>query len=302
MRHHSIAPLVLLVALGAAALPMRAQTVVEATVAQAARYVDHLTGQVDGVVVEEKYLQQAQGRVVTARELTSDMAIMADPQFGWIEFRDVFEVDGTPVRDRQDRVVELFASPRADAMEQAQRIVEEGARHNLNPVGVRFARTINLPMTALRYLQASNQHRSEFQRVSIDFQRGRRVLIVRFEEKEMPRLIGSVDSAPARGRFWIDQETGVVLQSELAINSRRGTTDIQARIEVLYADVPELGMWLPESMEEHYDFSDGMGRPLASISGRALYSNYRKFRVDIQENVIEEDTAEDYAVDGNTDE
>jgi len=271
------------------AVPVRAQTAAEAAVAEAGRYLQAFTVQVSGVVLEEKYLQQAQGRVVTARELISDLAIMDDPQFGWIEFRDVFNVDGTPVRDRENRVVELFTNPSPDSLEQAQRIVQEGARHNLNPVGVQFARTLNLPMAALRYLRVENQPRSRFQRVSLDIIGGHRVLIVRFQETAEPRLIGSVDNAPARGRFWIEPDTGRVLRTELEITSRRGTTNIQVVIDVEYAEVPDLGLWLPRQMEETYTFTDGRDQILATIFGRALYTNMRKFRVDVQENVDEDE-------------
>ena len=265
--------------------PVCAQTAAEAAVTAAGRYLQEFTRLVAGVVLEEKYLQQAQGRVVTARELISDLAIMDDPRFGWIEFRDVFDVDGTPIRDRQDRVVELFANPSPDSLAQAQRIVQEGARHNLNPVGVQFARTLNLPMAALMYLREENQARSRFQRVSLDVVGGHRVLIVRFQETAEPRLIGSVDNAPARGRFWIEPDTGRVLRTELEISSRRGTTNIQVVINVEYAESPDIGLWLPRQMEETYTFTDGREQILATIFGRALYTNIRKFRVAIDENV-----------------
>lgn len=288
MRHRLIAPVTALALLAMSAVPS-AQSAVETAVAEAGRYLQTFTERVAGVVLEEKYLQQAQGRVVSARELASDLAIMADPAFGWIEFRDVFQVDGEAIRDRQDRVVGLFANPSPDSLAQAQRIVQEGARHNLNPVGVQFARTLNLPLAALMYLRPANQPRSRFQRVSLDSIGGHRVLIVRFEETSTPRLIGSVDNAPARGRYWIEQGTGRVLRTELEISSRRGTTNIQAVIEVEYAESPEVGLWLPRQMEENYTFTDGMGRQLANIFGRAIYTNVRKFRVDIQENVDEEE-------------
>jgi hypothetical protein len=108
-------------------------------------------------------------------------------------------------------------------------------------------------------------------------------------------LIGSVDNAPARGRFWIEPDTGQVLRTELEINSTRGTTNIQAVITVEYGESPEVGLWLPRQMEENYTFTDGMNRMLANIFGRALYTNVRKFRVDVEENVEEENLPQDSA-------
>ncbi len=296
MRHRLIAPLIVLALATASVASLPAQSAVEQAVADAARYLKTFGEQADGVVLEERYLQQAKGRVVSARELVSDLAIMGDARFGWVEFRDVVEVDGAPIADRETRVVELFASPGSDALAQAQRIAQEGARHNLTPVGVQFARTLNLPTAALMYLRAENQSRSRFRRESIDIIGRHRVLIVRFEETATPRLIGSVDNAPARGRFWIEQGTGQVLRTELEINSRRGTTNVQALIEVDYVQSSELGLWLPRQMEETYNFTDGMDRQLAHIFGRAVYGNVRKFRVDIEENVENDAATDDSAL------
>lgn len=295
MHRHLIVPLIVLALATASAASLPAQSAVEQAVADAARYVKTFSEQADGVVLEERYLQQAKGRVVSARELVSDLAIMGDPRFGWIEFRDVVEVDGEAIPDRERRVVDLFASPGSDALAQAQRIAQEGARHNLTPVGVQFARTLNLPTAALMFLRAENQSRSRFRRESLDLIGRHRVLIVRFDEMATPRLIGSVDNAAARGRFWIEQGSGQVLRTELEINSRRGTTNVQAFIEVDYAQSPDLNLWLPRQMEETYNFTDGMDRQLAHIFGRAVYSNVRKFRVDIEENVENEPDAEDVA-------
>ena len=264
-----------------------AQSSVETALAQAGVYLDTFRGQVAGVVLEEKYLQQAQGQVTLARELRSDLAVMEDVAQGWIEFRDVFEVDGKPVRDRRDRVVELFTHPSGNALEQARRIVREGARFNLNALGVQFDRTINLPMAALMFLRAENQSRSKFHRDAYDSVAGRRVTVLRFEEIATPRLMGSVDQAPASGLFWIEQDTGRVLRTRLVIRSRRGTTDTTATIDVVYAETETLQLWLPQAMEESYLFTDGMGRAIATISGRALYSNPRKFRVSSDEAVSE---------------
>lgn len=288
MRHRLIALPILLTVFVVTSAALPAQTAVEVALTEAANYLRTFTEEVAGVVLEERYLQQAQGRVYSARELVSDLAIMADPRFGWVEFRDVFNVDGKPVRDREDRVVELFANPSTDSLAQAQRIVQEGARHNLSPAGVQFARTVNLPLAALMFLRIENQARSKFQRVSLDTVRGHRVLIVRSEEVSIPRLIASGDNAPVHGRYWIELGTGRVLRTELEISSRRGTTNIQATIEVEYGEAPEVGLWLPRQMEENYNFTDGLNRPIANVFGRAVYTNVRKFRVNIDENVDED--------------
>lgn len=266
---------------------LSAQSSTQTLVETAGVYVDAFSRAVDGVVLEEKYRQTATGRVTLAREMRSDLAVMADVERGWIEYRDVFEVDNKPVRDRENRVVDLFANPRPDALDQAKRIVAEGARFNLSVPGLQFDRTINLPMAALMFLRSGNQTRSRFTRDMNDTISGRRVTVVLFEERDKPRMIGTSDDAAARGAFWIETQTGRVLRSRLQLDTRRGVTDVTAVVTVDYREVEELDLWLPESMEEHYEFTGSARQQLAVITARALYSNARKYRVNVDERVRE---------------
>ena len=72
-----------------------------------------------GVVAEETYRQEVRiaggtdlrGFPVEARaqrrDLKSDVLLVRAPAGDrWIQFRDVFEVDGKPVRDRAERLIE----------------------------------------------------------------------------------------------------------------------------------------------------------------------------------------------------
>jgi hypothetical protein len=253
------------------------------TLAAAASYIDTFSREVAGVVAEEDYMQTFQATVVTARQLKSDMMVIGDPAFGWIEFRDVYEVDGKPVRDRDDRLAKLLNEPSPDALEQARRIVAEGARFNLQSAGFQLNRTINLPMAAMMFLRGGHQPRSRFTRDGSDTVGGQRVMVVRFEETGKPRLIASGDDAAASGKFWIVPESGRVLRTELTLASRRGTSVITAVIRTTYAEQSRLGLWLPRTMEESYIAQAANGATLGAITGRASYSNYRKFRVEVDE-------------------
>lgn len=259
----------------------------EALLQLAGRYLTEFRRDVSGVVLEEDYLQQVRSQVVMARKLKSDLAVMSDSEQGWIEFRDVFDVDGKPVRDRQDRVVTLFSNPSANSLEQARRIVGEGARFNLVPVGLTFERTINLPMAAQMYLRPANQGRSHFRHDGGDSIAGHRVAVLLFNETARPRIIGSPDNAAAQGTFWIEPDSGHVLRTELIIRSRRGTTEIAATIKVDYAQDPRQKLWLPRQMEEEYAITDATGRSVADIFGRAIYTNARKFNVAVEEKAAE---------------
>lgn len=210
---------------------------------------------------------------------------MDDERWGWVEFRDVFQVDGEAVRDRQDRIVALFSAPVVDVREQARVIVQEGARYNLDVDGASFERTLNLPFAALRFLQPENQRRSRFARGRTETMFGRAVVVVTFREEDQPRLIGTPDGAVASGSFWIEQGRGRVLQTELHLSTRRGNTTVSGVLRVKFAAFPEVDLWLPGSMEEDYILTDTRERRLADASGRASYSNARRFGVNVQEQV-----------------
>ncbi|MFP5379409.1 MAG: serine/threonine-protein kinase, partial [Vicinamibacteria bacterium] len=70
------------------------------------------------------------GGVSQRRTLVSDyLLVQLEMGAGWMPFRDVFSVDGKPVRDREDRLTDLFIKPHTDAaFDQAARIVADVGR------------------------------------------------------------------------------------------------------------------------------------------------------------------------------
>jgi hypothetical protein len=237
----------------------------DAVLAATAAYMDQYERDVSAVVAEEEYLQQAEFR--RQRRLRSDFLVIRHDEFGWIEFRDVFQVDGIAVRDREQRLTDLFMKPREDAVLQARRIAEEGARFNLGSI----TRTINTPLVALRFLASRDRHRSLFR---IDASRSRNSngsVVLQFNEHAMPRMLITPDDAAARGAFWIDPASGRVTATELLLKSRGSSVDIR----VTFQEDRRLKIWLPVAMDERY----GTGRG-GDITGRARYSNFRQFRVE----------------------
>ena len=195
-------------------------------------------------------------------------------------FRDVYEVDGRPVRDRMERLTRLFATGVAGGLTQARRIAAEGARFNLHPPGLELSRTINTPFMALRFITAPNQYRSSFRVDGTRSIEGQRVPVVKFKERETPRLIRSIDEAAASGAFAVEPETGRILWTELSFQTtdRRPTPEVTVTlvVRVTYGDQGPLG-WLPVRMEEDYDIR--AGSTLGDLTGEAVYSDYRKFSV-----------------------
>src|SRR5205809_6211076 len=99
-----------------------------------------------------------------------------------------------------------------DAMAQAERIGEEGARYNLG----NMRSTLGNPVLALGVLQQSYQPRFRFSRARDDKNFGPGVAVVDYKETHSPTMIrGEVGTdLPAHGRVWIDIATGRVLKTE----------------------------------------------------------------------------------------
>lgn len=268
MRHSLLSAAVLLLGVTALLAAPAQRPVVEDILRAAGEYVKGYERAL-ALVAEESYTQQV---FTNRRTLQSDILFMQDDQFGWMEYRDIAAVDARPVRDRQDRLLALFTKPNADRLAQAQRIVAEGARFNLNPPDLRLNRTINLPLTAVRFLREADQFRSHFNIPPQNRSTG--VVSLEFTEEHRPRLITTPDQAAATGRFDIEIATGRVLSSALTLRSRSAN----ASIEVKFGPNPGIGMYLPESMTEQY-----RGSFNGIVTGNATYSRYRQFKVETSE-------------------
>ena len=248
-----------------------------------ATYIAEYEKAFSAVVSEELYTQRLVGEIARGvpdqRTLKSDLLLMEVTGGGWVTFRDVFEVDGHKVRDRNDRLVDLILKPRPDAFDQVVRINEESARFNLGPI----ARTLNTPTLALMFLRESRQERARFRFARMTSVDGQRVAEIEFVETAEPRMVRTVDDAPAAGRFWLEPDSGRVLRTEMTMTSG----GVRVRVLVTYKRQDRISMMAPSAMEETYEFGgSGSGESSRSVSsssrieGSALYSNFRSFNVD----------------------
>jgi hypothetical protein len=260
---------------------------VEALLDKASDYVADYERTFVGVVAEETYRQVVRvpsGRrdprgfagdtTVQRRDLKSDVLLVRPPAANrWIQFRDVFEVDGKPVRDREERLTKLFLQPSADARRQEEDIAAASSRYNIGDVN----RTVNMPMLALTVLDAEN-------RPWFSFRAGKRTRTstsaeLEYQEEERGRtMIHTNDNQPlpARGRFTIETATGRVLASVLATETRT----LRAQIDVTYGAETVIGMLVPRDMREKYTFRDG-----SVTEGRATYANFRRYQVKVDEKI-----------------
>lgn len=288
----------------AATAPARAQAPATApplkdVLARAAAYVEKFRQQLSGIVAEETYVQQ---EIPGAhRELRSDLLLVRSSTFPrWIQFRDTFEVDGEPVRDRQERLTALFLQPAETALEQARRIAAESTRYNLGPV----VRTINAPLMPLVILEPDVQPRFRFSRGSDrempaipgdqegagHFRVTTEVWVVRFEERERPTIVRDAINrrdVPTQGRFWIEPHSGRVLMSEMRSNH----STVRADITVSYQSEPLLGLLVPIAMHETYTNMRLPNRISVwshvwrRIEATAVYGKFREFQVHVEERI-----------------
>ena len=264
--------------------------------ARAAAYVDEFREKLSGIVAEETYVQQEiPGE---RRELRSDLLLVRSETFPrWLQFRDTFEVNGRPVRDRTDRLTALFLQPAASARAQAERIGAESSRYNLGDV----LRTINVPVMPLLFLERDIQGRLRFTRAPDaerpvaapdapgHFKLASEVWVVRFEERERPTIVrdpNNRNDVPTEGRFWIEPDTGRVLMSEMRSNH----PSVRAEVTVSYQSEPLLGLLVPIAMHETYTnvrlSNRTMGRwPWRRIETTATYGKFRSFQVHVDQHV-----------------
>ncbi len=251
----------------------------DAVVARASEYITGYFREFKNVVAEEDYTQTNMAvRPAEIRRTRSDFLLaMAPDGKSIVPFRDVFEVDGLAVRDREDRLRKLFleAAP-ADAMDAAKRVQNEGARYNL----VSTRTTVNIPTLALTLLVEPFLDSVAFRRGREETVEGVRVLRVDFEEVSSPTAIYAPttgEDIPSAGSFWIDPLTGRVLKTYLRADDEKNSLSLDSTVTYKRSDA--LGLWVPSEMRETYRLRG------FSIEGRASYSNFRSFQVKTQQEI-----------------
>ncbi len=214
---------------------------------RAADYIDEYERQFSGVVSEERYVQMSNNVLrsrLTTRRLRSDVLLIRTKQNGWVNFRDVFEVDGRAVRDRNERLYKLFLSPTEDTLAQAKLIVEESARFNLGMQDGTLIRTLNLPTLALAFLRRDLQDRLTFRTEGLKMVADNQVVQLKYVEHATPRMVKTIDDTPVAGKFWIEPASGRIVQTEMVLRSPAN----DAVIRVTYAAQPGIEVWVPASM------------------------------------------------------
>src|SRR5262245_55410202 len=266
-----------------AALPRAQAPDLDTLLDKAGDYVADYEKNFVGVVAEEAYRQQVRipggGRdlrgfpadtTVQKRDLKSDVLLVRAPAGDrWMQFRDVFEVDGKPVRDRAERLAKLFLEPSPSAQQQVQAITAESARYNIGDV----ARTVNLPMLALTVFEPENLPWFAF-----NGRRKKDLWELEYREQRGNTMIrtSSGQSMPVRGKLLVEANTGRIVATELAVEEE----SVRAQIEVTYGLDSSVGLLMPREMREKYVTRRG-----TTIEGRATYLKFRRYQVTVDQTI-----------------
>lgn len=295
MRHRLIAVTFAMLVLAApASRALDQEPALQEVLARAGRSVTELQRQLSGVVAEESYVQDISDMpafgarssarpAVTHRVLKSDLLLVKpEGTDRWIQFRDVFDVDGTPVRDRSDRLMKLFVNPTASTAAQVDQIVRESVRYNIGNV----LRNFNVPLFALLILEPKRQPHFKFTpaepgpaALARDLGVPPGALVVRYQESDHQTMIRTTNDRdlPMHGRFWIDPATGHVLMSELIAEDFA----ISGTIVVKYEAGVLPGVLVPTVMRERYVERRNNMR----VNGAATYGRFRQFQVKVDEKI-----------------
>jgi hypothetical protein len=263
---------------GAAVSAIRSQERDAATAAiveRGGRYVEAYLREFSAVVSEELQVQKivrADGRVRQTRELKSDFLLVKTGPDATQAFRDVIDVDGKPVRNRQDRLRKLFLDAPKTALEQARAIGSESQRYN---IGVH--RVGNSPLVPLLVLEARRASGFRFATT------GRSLM---FEEFRSPSLLatrkrGTRYDLMSRGSFEIETDSGRVLAAEIiAIGP---APSYAAGLAVRYAEEPKLKLMVPVEVRESYWLP---AKPKDDrLEVVCTYTNFRRFQVTSTEQI-----------------
>src|SRR3954462_6396721 len=280
-------------ALGGPATAQVPPPVLSAVLSRAATYVEHFADRVSGFVTAESYVQDvippmnrfgsrpANIRPYTGplhRELKSDLLLVRPVgSDGWMQFRDVTEVDGKKLKDRNDRLARLFLEPSKSTAAQSRKIMEESSRYNIGDI----ERNINLPVLALTVLDRRMQPGFQFGLGKRDdkydlpkspsFVAPADAVVVSFVETQIRTMVASPQgkNLASSGHFWMDRDTSRIYMTEIGIEDLW----LKAVIYVAYGTVAGLDLPVPIEMHERYENKLNGTR----VEGSATYSNFREF-------------------------
>lgn len=226
-----------------------------------------------------------------SRKLQAEFA-MAVPMGSpvWQAFRDVYEIDGRPLRAERDRLQNLLQVGERAGMDSARQLTVESLRHDLGTT----PHDLHVPMFPLAFLDRAQQKGVAFEKKGEKTVDGLRVWVIAFKETAPP-LATMTDGTPqpSRGEFYIDPLSGVVVRTHLVFDTSDANANartpvgggqviggrllsagrigevLRLTVDVSYRKDLTLDAWLPIEMKQMYDRRDEI------VNVTATYSDYR---------------------------
>lgn len=234
------------------------------------------------VVGTERYTQDTRrsgDRSSVTRILVSDFAIVkADAISGWLGFRDVLEVDGTPVGDHQERLAHVLLASQG-RYDEARRLSDESARFNIGSI----QRNFNEPTSVLFFFSPKHQDRFKFSARAVGDDG---VWEIAFEEESRATIIRTPEGepVPSTGSVWVRPADGTIVRTLLKVpiipmrkaRGQRGS----GQVDVTYRRIEALDMWLPWTMTESFEIVRGQAHERTTAEAR--YSDYRQFQTSVR--------------------
>jgi len=261
------------IALHAAPLPVPApqgNPSARALVAAASKYVAKYQQEFAFLIADESYSQtktdgggRSQNRLLRSEFFLTYLP--ADNE--WVAVRDVLDVDGAPVANREELRALLAKGGEIKGL--ISQVIARNARYNIGST----SRNFNEPTLPLLLMGEKRVNDVKFERKTVDRDGEIVLATLQFEERGRPTLVrGPEGSLPSTGEIILEPATGIVHKTTFELN-RPG---VKVRLTTTYARDPELGLWLPDVFTERYE-SD---TPISEVVlCEAKYTNYRRFEV-----------------------
>jgi hypothetical protein len=244
-----------------------------ALLTRASAYVRAHETQLMSMVGEERQVQQLlrpDGSRSRERVLVADVMLVKIGNRPYV-FRDVATVDGKPVRAREDRLEKLFTSGSRTLAQQAQALVRESSRYDLDFPRFQALSGVLLPL--LIVIGPQDRYRLAMSPDAVELEEIKSPTIYQQRDGGPPR------DMPLRGRLTIDAATGVLRRGALTIRNDR----LEAAIDVSYGErVPDL--FIPMSMSESYRLPAKPREERLEIATE--YSKFRRFTARLEEEIV----------------
>jgi len=223
-----------------------------------AAYVHQFVNQLSFLVADED-LQFRDGKKVT-----SEFLVIRDPgtPTALLTVRDIRALNGTPVEGTRERLLEILQKPIDNAIDRAKQIRAVSRQHVPDSFN---------PLFAVAFLQSDYMPRFKVDERDAprEFPRNTKMLV--FQETAKPTLFRTGEfneiDVPTKGTAWVERDTGRVLQTELQIRAGSQVT----KVTTLFAQDEAQQMFVPTRMT------------IVKPDAWATYTNYRRFRVNVQE-------------------